>query len=86
MITVHSINESIRSFIANDDKEWYDRSVLGLITTLSRADPPACPRRLELPPMNKKQRVMVHQLSQLYHLKSKSYGSGTYNFAMSSQL
>jgi hypothetical protein len=32
--------------------------------------------RLELPPMNKKQRVMVHQLSQLYHLQSKSYGMG----------
>jgi hypothetical protein len=22
MVTVHSINESIRNFIANDDKEW----------------------------------------------------------------
>lgn len=57
MVTVHSINESIRNFIANDDKEW-----------------------LELPPMNKKQRVMVHQLSQLYHLQSKSYGMGRHRF------
>jgi hypothetical protein len=57
MVTVHSINEAIRDFINNPNKEW-----------------------LELPPMNKKQRVMVHQLAELYHLESKSYGMGRHRF------